>query len=194
MKTDARVTAVLGAGLAFVLLAASCGGGPSPAGPSPTASPATPTAAASRPTAAAAATPAGAPADSTPAPQPTPAGSAAAPTPSPTPAQPAAGATPVPRPTPEPRAASVSLTVRAANLAFDVSTIRVRDGTTVTATLQNDDPGVEHNLSFSLAGLPHGETCAGPCSRTQTFTASGAGSYYFLCTLHDMVGTFIVEP
>jgi plastocyanin len=86
------------------------------------------------------------------------------------------------------------VTVRAANLAFDVSTIRVPDGATVTATLQNDDEGVEHNLSFSLAGLAHGETCKGRCMRTQTFTASGAGSYYFLCTLHDMVGTFIVEP
>lgn len=193
MKTDARLTAVVGAGLAFVLLAASCGGGRSPAATSPTTPPATPTAAASTPTAAATATPS-AVAASTPAPPPTLAGPAAAPTASPTPAQPAARATPVPPPTPRPRASSVSLTVRAASLAFDVSTIRVPDGATVTATLQNDDPGVEHNLSFSLPGLAHGETCAGPCNRAQTFTASGAGSYYFLCTLHDMVGAFIVEP
>ncbi len=193
MKTDARLTAVVGAGLAFVLLAASCGGGRSPAATSPTTPPATPTAAASTPTAAATATPS-AVAASTPAPPATLAGPAAAPTASPTAAQPAARATPVPPPTPRPRASSVSLTVRAASLAFDVSTIRVPDGASVTATLQNDDPGVEHNQSFSLPGLAHGETCAGPCNRAQTFTASGAGSYYFLCTLHDMVGAFIVEP
>ena len=103
-------------------------------------------------------------------------------------------ATPAPQPTPPPRASAVSFTIRAANLAFDTSTVRVPNGATVTATLQNDDPGAEHNLTFSLAGLDHGETCKGPCTRTQTFTASGPGSYYFLCTLHDMVGTFIVEP
>jgi plastocyanin len=66
-------------------------------------------------------------------------------------------------------------------------------GATVTATMQNDDTGVEHNLSFSLPGLPHGETCAGPCTATQTFQVTTAGSYFFLCTIHDMSGTFVVQ-
>jgi plastocyanin len=60
--------------------------------------------------------------------------------------------------------------------------------------MQNNDTGVEHNLTFSVPGLAHGETCTGPCSRTQTFTAPAAGSYFFLCTIHDMSGTFIVDP
>ena len=88
----------------------------------------------------------------------------------------------------------MSLTFRAANLAFDKTSVRVPAGATVTATLQNDDAGIDHNLAFSLPGLAHGETCKGSCVRTQTFKASAAGSYYFLCTLHDMAGTFIVEP
>ena len=60
--------------------------------------------------------------------------------------------------------------------------------------MQNDDVGVDHNVTFSIPGLGHGDTCAGPCSRTQTFTAPSAGTYYFLCTTHDMSGTFIVDP
>jgi plastocyanin len=67
-------------------------------------------------------------------------------------------------------------------------------GTTITATMQNDDVGIDHNLSFSLPGLVHGDTCAGPCTTTQTFKADKAGSFYFLCTIHDMVGTFTVDP
>jgi plastocyanin len=88
----------------------------------------------------------------------------------------------------------VTVTIRAAKLSFDTNTVRVPVGATVTATLHNDDEGVEHNLTFSLAGLAHGDTCKGPCTRTQSFTVAEAGSYFFLCTLHDMVGTFIVEP
>lgn len=99
----------------------------------------------------------------------------------------------MPQPTSPPRASSVSLTIRAANLAFDKSIVRVPAGATVTATLQNDDAGVEHNLAFGLPGLAHGETCTGPCTKTQTFTASTSGSYFFLCTIHDMAGTFVVE-
>jgi plastocyanin len=72
--------------------------------------------------------------------------------------------------------------------------VHVPSGATVTATLQNQDAGTDHNLTFSLPGLPHGETCTGPCTRTQTFSVSAAGSYYFLCTIHDMVGTFVVDP
>jgi plastocyanin len=86
------------------------------------------------------------------------------------------------------------LRFRAADLAFDRSSARVPAGANVTAILQNDDTGVQHNLTFSLPGLPHGESCAGPCTETQVFKASTPGSYFFLCTIHDMSGTFIVDP
>ncbi len=88
----------------------------------------------------------------------------------------------------------MTLTFRAFNTQFDKTSVRVPSGATVTATLQNDDTGVQHNLTFSLPGLPHGDTCTGPCTATQTFTAATPGSYFFLCTIHDMVGTFVVDP
>ncbi len=108
------------------------------------------------------------------------------------PATPASTA--APQPTSPPRASAVSLTFRAFNTQFDKTSVHVPAGASVTATLQNDDAGVQHNLTFSLPGLPHGDTCTGPCTAPQTFTASAAGSYFFLCTIHDMVGTFVVDP
>lgn len=88
----------------------------------------------------------------------------------------------------------MSLTFRANNTAFDQTSVHVPAGASVTATFQNNDVGAQHNLSFSLPGLAHGDTCTGPCTATQTFTASPAGKYYFLCTIHDMVGAFVVDP
>lgn len=113
---------------------------------------------------------------------------------SPAPTLPSDAKSPTAPPSLPPRPSTVSLTFRAANLAFDKTVVHVSAGATVIATLQNDDAGIEHNLTFSLPGLPHGETCKGPCSQTQTFKAEVAGSYFFLCTIHDMVGTFIVDP
>jgi plastocyanin len=73
--------------------------------------------------------------------------------------------------------------------------VHARAGAQVTAVLRNQDAGVTHNLSFSVPGLAHGETCAGPCSTTQTFTAPAAGRYDFFCTIHSqMQGAFIVDP
>ena len=189
MMTLLNTRSLLGGSLAIALLAASCGGKASPA-PAQSAldqatrGPATPTpvvatapiatVTTTAPIAASATTAATTTASSTAAPQ-------------------GGGTTPVPQATAAPRASSVSLTIRAANLAFDKSVLRVPAGATVTATLQNDDAGVQHNLAFGLPGLAHGETCTGPCSTTQTFTATTAGSYFFLCTIHDMSGTFVVE-
>ncbi len=87
----------------------------------------------------------------------------------------------------------MTLRFRANNLAFDRTSVRVGAGANITAILTNEEAGVEHNLTFSLPGLPHGDTCAGPCSATQTFRADTPGSYFFLCTIHDMSGPFIVE-
>lgn len=88
----------------------------------------------------------------------------------------------------------MTLRFRANNLAWDRSAVRVPAGATVTATMQNDDGTIDHNLTFSVPGLAHGDTCTGPCTRTQTFTAPAAGAYFFLCTIHDMSGTFTVDP
>ncbi len=85
------------------------------------------------------------------------------------------------------------IVIGANNLAFDRASVRVKAGAQVTAVFNNIDDGVEHNLSFGAPGLAHGDTCKGPCSTTQTFTAPGPGRYFFLCTLHPMSGDFIVE-
>lgn len=58
----------------------------------------------------------------------------------------------------------------------------------------NDEAGVVHNLTFGLPGVPHGDDCTGPCTRTQNFRAPATpGSFFFLCTIHDMFGEVIVE-
>ncbi len=99
-----------------------------------------------------------------------------------------------PPPTAPPQPAARTLTFKAVNdTTWDRQIARVKAGTTLTAIMDNVDPGVEHNLSFSLPGLPHGDTCAGPCTATQVFRADTPGSYFFLCTIHDMSGPFIVE-
>lgn len=88
----------------------------------------------------------------------------------------------------------MTLAVTAAGAAFDVATLRVRAGSAVTVVFTNNDAGVEHNLSFSIPQLPEGETCKGICTRTQMFTAPSAHKYSFFCTIHDMLGTLIVDP
>lgn len=187
---DAR--RLLASGIAIALLAASCGGGESRKPTQSAITKATQTPTTSTPRAPAATT--SPTVGSTPLGAPSATAAATMIVSSSTAPPQGGGPTSAPEPTPPPRASSVSLTIRAANLAFDTSIVRVPAGATVTATLQNDDAGVQHNLAFSLPGLAHGETCTGPCTETQTFTATPAGSYFFLCTIHDMVGTFVVEP
>ena len=108
----------------------------------------------------------------------------AAPQPAQTPPPASGGAPPGP----------VRLEVTASNLQFDKPEMRAKAGADVTAVLRNNDAGVEHNLTFSVPNLPHGDTCAGPCTTTQSFTAPAAGRYNFFCNIHStMLGDFVVE-
>ncbi|MEP7216871.1 MAG: cupredoxin domain-containing protein [Anaerolineaceae bacterium] len=78
-------------------------------------------------------------------------------------------------------------------MKFDRTVIRVKAGTTFTATFINKDAGVAHNLTFSLPDLGH-PTCTGPCTTSQTFTPATPGTFSFFCTLHaEMFGDFIVD-
>ena len=114
-----------------------------------------------------------------------------------TPVQQAALATTAPAPSPAPGGAPpgpVRLEITASNVQFDKAEVRAKAGAEVTAVLRNNDAGVEHNLTFSVPNLPHGETCAGPCITTQAFTAPAAGRYNFFCNIHStMLGDFVVE-
>ena len=190
---------LLGIFVAGALASAACGGGDSKTTPatalatSPLGGSATkvPEAVSPAPnaTSTAGTTAAASPATATAPPSPiaTAAATAAPPTP-----QPVATAPPAPTSAPPPPAVT-SVTVTAENLAFDRAVIRVKAGTSLTATFVNKDVGVDHNLSFSLPGLGH-PTCLGPCTTSQTFTATQAGTFSFFCTLHaEMFGDFIVD-
>jgi plastocyanin len=92
-----------------------------------------------------------------------------------------------------PPAGPASFTITAQNLAFSRQTITVAAGATVTATFQNNDTAIPHDFGVSIAGVPHTETCSGPCTRSITFVAP-RGTYSFQCSIHpDMVGTFIAQ-
>jgi plastocyanin len=88
---------------------------------------------------------------------------------------------------------ATAVTVTAEDLEFDTAFIRVKAGASLTVTFRNNDTGVAHNLGFSAFSTKH-ETCTGPCTTVQTFTAATAGQYSFFCNIHDtMFGAFIVE-
>ena len=189
---------LVGIAFAGALAAAACGGGNS-APASPTAlstapsretsqnAPTSPTSTSAAPTSTPAAltSPAATPQAAL-SPQPSPASTVPAATTPP--------ATTAPAPTTAPPLPAVtSITVTAVNLAFDRTVIRVKAGTTLTATFVNNDVGIDHNLTFSLPGLGH-PTCTGPCTTTQTFTPARPGAFSFFCTLHaEMFGDFIVD-
>jgi plastocyanin len=109
--------------------------------------------------------------------------------------QPAATSTPAPLPSPSPptsAAAPVTVTLRAWDGAFNRDAISVAAGSIVTLVLQNDDPGIYHNIGVTMAGTDLTEACAGPCSRRLTFIAR-PGTYQFFCNIHvGMVGNLTV--
>ena len=109
--------------------------------------------------------------------------------------QPTVASTPVPLPTPSPPtsvAGPVTINVRAWDGAFNRDGISVAAGARVTLILQNDDPGVYHNIGVTMAGVDLTEACAGPCSRRLTFIAQ-PGAYQFFCNIHaGMVGNLTV--
>lgn len=87
------------------------------------------------------------------------------------------------------------LTVQALGRFFFPGQLQAQSGSEVTVEFQNEDPGVVHDLSFRIPGLPGGATCTGPCSYSYTFIAPEPGRYEFFCTVHPyIVGRLIVEP
>jgi plastocyanin len=95
----------------------------------------------------------------------------------------------------------VNVTVVAKNILFDPRSIRASAGAQVTVTLDNQDAGVPHDITFygsrTATGAPiaRTETFPGIAQRTVTFTAPAAGNYAFRCTVHPdtMTGTLQVQ-
>jgi plastocyanin len=92
----------------------------------------------------------------------------------------------------------VSLTVVARGIRFLPNTLSAPAGATITATLDNQDEGTPHDLTFRDPG---GTTIAatdifnGPGQQSVTFTPAGPGSYGFVCTVHptQMTGRLTVQ-
>lgn len=116
------------------------------------------------------------------------------------PPSPATSATTSPAPTTTPQAVTVSLVAQ--NIAFNMSTITVPAGASVTVNFDNKDSGVQHNFSVytdstASKSIFIGSIVTGPATTTYTFTAPAApGTYFFRCDVHPtiMTGSFIVTP
>ena len=85
-------------------------------------------------------------------------------------------------------------TIVAEDLRFDLDRIVVPAGEEVTATIDNRDDGVGHNLSVDL---PDGEAKtdveAGPVEQTLRFTVPEPGEYDFVCDPHVATMKGVVE-
>ena len=96
----------------------------------------------------------------------------------------------------------VTVTIVAKNLTFNPRQIIASPNAPVTATLDNQDSGVLHNLAFypgrTASGGPIAatETFQGPGTRQVSFKAPAApGNYAFRCDVHPdtMNGTLTVR-
>jgi len=101
-----------------------------------------------------------------------------------------------------PTVTPVTIALIAQNLAFNMSTITVTAGASVTINFDNKDTGFLHNFSLyndSSAAPPaifQGQLVTGPATATYTFTApTKVGTYFFRCDIHPtmMTGIFIVQ-
>ena len=95
----------------------------------------------------------------------------------------------------------VSVRVVARNLTFDKRTINASPNSEVSVTMDNQDPGVLHNVAFytnrsASTKIFVGQTATGPAVVSESFKApSVAGNYFFRCDAHpdQMTGSFVVK-
>lgn len=91
-----------------------------------------------------------------------------------------------------------SVAVAAANIAFDTDTIELPADSASTIVFDNQDAGVQHNISIyaddtMAEPLFQGELITGPASVEYAIPPLPAGEYYFVCDVHPtMNGTVIV--
>lgn len=95
---------------------------------------------------------------------------------------------------------TVTIYLKAQNIAFNVSTLSVPAGSEVTLIFENLDSGIPHNFalytdSTATTIVFQGALLVGPATTTYTFSApTAAGTYFFRCDVHPtaMTGTFVV--
>jgi hypothetical protein len=61
------------------------------------------------------------------------------------------------------------------NLVYTQTSFSVASGASVTVNLDNQDQAVAHDVGVNLAGVPHSDTCSGPC-RAPSSSLPGAGT------------------
>ena len=90
-------------------------------------------------------------------------------------------------------AAVTEFTLVARNLAWDLDRIVVPAGQEVTATIDNRDRGILHNLHVKSPGNPKTDLENGPVTQTLRFAIVEPGRYKFICDAHlNMTGTIVV--
>ena len=94
---------------------------------------------------------------------------------------------------------STSTTITAMGLAFDTNALSFPANTPVTLTLDNQDPGVPHNVAIYpsstdlMTPLFRGDLDTGVATITYDIPALMPGTYYFHCDVHPtMNGTVTV--
>jgi plastocyanin len=78
-----------------------------------------------------------------------------------------------------------AFTIVAEDLRFDLERVVVPAGEEVTATIDNRDRGIGHNLSVALpGGEAKTDVEAGPVQQTLRFTVPEPGEHDFVCDPH----------
>ena len=86
--------------------------------------------------------------------------------------------------------AVTEFTIVAENIKWDLDRVIVPAGQEITATIDNRDRGILHNLHVKSPDDPKTELEKGPMTQTLRFTIDKPGSYEFLCDAHpNMTGT-----
>jgi len=86
--------------------------------------------------------------------------------------------------------AVTEFTIVAENIEWDLERVVVPAGREITATIDNRDRGIVHNLHVKSPGDPKTELEKGPVTQTLRFTIAEPGSYEFVCDAHlNMTGT-----
>jgi plastocyanin len=83
-------------------------------------------------------------------------------------------------------------TIVAENMRWDVDRLVIPVGVEVTATIENRDRGVLHNLHVRSPDDPKTELEDGVVTQTLTFTIADPGEYEYVCDAHlFMSGTIV---
>ena len=85
-----------------------------------------------------------------------------------------------------------AFTIVGEDLAWNLDQVAVPVGEVITATIENRDEGLDHNLHIRSDGDPRTELEPGPVTQTLRFTIEAPGEYDFLCDDHPIMRGVIV--